>query len=70
MPPPPTAAPPGGWRLQRLDVPAAPRLLPPQDEAAIARSERGARVFTRTAGIIAALTIAAMVFVLCGQSLG
>jgi hypothetical protein len=70
VPPPPTAPPPSGQRLQRIELPAAPRELPQQDDAAIARAERSARVFTRSAAIIAVLTIAAMIAVLCGQFRG
>src|SRR5688572_28505683 len=69
VPPPPTSPPAAGWRPARVEPPPTPRELPRQDEAAIDQAEHGARVFTRTTAIIAALTIAAMIAVLSGDLL-
>jgi hypothetical protein len=47
--------------------PAAPRLLPPQDHAAIDAAEESARAVTRTVGIITAVVLVFIVMLLCGR---
>jgi hypothetical protein len=66
-PPPPTVAPPAGWRPPHMVSPAAPRLLPPQDHAAIDVAEESARGITRTVGITAAVVLVFLVMLLCGR---
>ncbi len=66
-PPPPTVAPPTGWRPEHVVPSASPRELPEQDHAAIDAAERTARRFTVTAGAVAALVLGAMFIALCGQ---
>ena len=52
--PPPTTPPPYGWQPPRVVEPAAPRILPAQDHAAIDADEERARNLTKGIGIIAA----------------
>ena len=66
-PPPPTVAPPAGWRPPYVMSPAAPRLLPPQDHAAIDAAEESARAVTRTVGIVTAIVLVFIVMLLCGR---
>lgn len=66
-PPPPTAAPPAGWRPPQVVTPPAPRNLPPQDHAAIDADEESARSLTRTVGIITAVVLVFLVMLLCGR---
>ena len=66
-PPPPTVAPPAGWRPPQVVNPPAPRQLPPQDHAAIDAAEESARALTRTVGILATLVLVFIVMLLCGR---
>jgi hypothetical protein len=67
IPPPPTAPPPAGWQPSRLVNPAAPRLLPDQDHAAIDRAEESARALTAAVGIAATVVLIGLLIVLCGR---
>ncbi len=67
QPPPPTVAPPAGWRPPQVVNPPAPRRLPPQDHAGIDAAEASARDLTRTVGIIAAVILVFIVMLLCGR---
>jgi hypothetical protein len=66
-PPPPTAAPPIGWRPLVVVATAPPRPLPPQDHAAIDAEENAARRFTVAVAIVAMLTMTVLLAVLYGQ---
>lgn len=68
-PPPPTVAPPMGWRPAHVVMTAPPRALPEQDHAAIDAAERSARTVTLVIGVAALLTLVVLFAVLCGQAL-
>jgi hypothetical protein len=69
QPPPPTLAPPTGWRTPRVVEPAAPRQLPVQDHAAIDAAEEQARAVTRLLGVAAGLVLVVIGCLLCGRTL-
>ncbi|MBX6748514.1 MAG: hypothetical protein IRY85_02390 [Micromonosporaceae bacterium] len=69
-PPPPTAAPPVGWRPYVVVPTAPPRPLPAQDHAAIDAEENAARRFTVAVAVVAMLTLTVLLAVLYGQMLG
>lgn len=66
-PPPPTVAPPTGWRPLHVVATAPPRALPEQDHAAVDAAEHRARTVTVTVGAVAAVVLAVLFAVLCGQ---
>jgi hypothetical protein len=66
-PPPPTIAPPVGWRPAHLVPTAPPRTLPEQDHDAIDAAEHAARTFTVAVGAIAVVVLIVLFAVLCGQ---
>jgi hypothetical protein len=68
-PPPPTVAPPAGWRPPRVVEPAAPRQLPVQDHAAIDVAEEQARTVTRLLGVAAGVVLVVIGCLLCGRTL-
>ena len=66
-PPPPTVAPPSGWRPLQVINPPVPRSLPPQNHAAIDAAEENARTLTRTVGIMAAVVGIFIMMLLLGR---
>jgi hypothetical protein len=66
-PPPPTVAPPAGWRPPQVANPPAPRQLPPQHHAEIDAAEESARALTRTVGIITAVVLVFLLMLVCGR---
>jgi hypothetical protein len=69
MPPPTSTAPPYGWQPPRIVEPAAPRVLPVQDHAAIDADEERARALTRGVGVVAAVVLALLLFLVCGRAI-
>lgn len=67
--PPPTVAPPGGWKPPTVVQPAEPRALPPQNIPAIEAGEQQARTFTYGVGLVAGSILLIALFVLCGRAL-
>ena len=67
--PPPTVAPPAGWRPPRVLKPAAPRQLPTQDHAAIDTAEEQARALTRVLGVASGVVLVLIGCLLCGRTL-
>jgi hypothetical protein len=68
-PPPKSTAPPHGWQPPRIVEPAAPRVLPVQDHAAIDAGEERARILTRGVGVVAAVLLAILLLLVCGQAI-
>jgi hypothetical protein len=66
-PPPPTVAPPLGWRPAHFVATAPPRALPDQDHDAIDAAEHAARTFTVAVGAVAVVVLTVLFAVLCGQ---
>jgi hypothetical protein len=60
-PPPPTVAPPAGWRPQPVVQPTPPRTLPAQDASSIDEAEERA---ARLTVVVAALAAAIMTIML------
>ena len=69
-PPPPTVAPPIGWRPAEVLTTAPPRALPEQDQAAIDAAEQAAHRFSVAVGAVAAVVLTILFAILCGQLVG
>ncbi len=67
--PPPTSAPPAGWRPPTVIQPADPRPLPAQNVPAIEAGEQQARTVTLGVGMVAGTILLVVLFVLCGRAL-
>jgi hypothetical protein len=67
--PPPTQAPPHGWRPPFVVQPAAPRQLPAQDRDQLNAGERSARTLTLGVGMIAGAIVLILTCLLCSRLL-
>lgn len=67
--PPPTVAPPAGWRPPVVYQPPPPREMPAQDLERLDAVEREARTVTYGVGLVAAAVMLLLLLILCGRLL-
>ena len=67
--PPRTVPPPPNWRPRLIVQPEPPRMLPPQDLAALDAQEREERTITYGIGMIAGAVLLVVLLVLCGRTI-
>jgi hypothetical protein len=67
--PPPTNAPPAGWRPPVVIQPAAPRALPEQNHDRLDVAERAARTLTNGIGMVVGAILLVLLLILCARGI-